>query len=469
MFRAFCVLALAAAAAAAVEHAPVAYTSGERQVVGKLQDEEVTGVCDDGVKSLSGYFKIEGSKNAHYFFYFFEARNGAADAPTAVWLTGGPGCSSQLALFTENGPCSITEDASQTQKRPQSWNTNQNIMWVDQPTGVGFSYGDSDDYSSNEAEVADDMYAFLNAFMKAHPEYNNHGTVMFGESYGGHYVPAISSRIVDGMKSDDANLVKLVGMGVGNGLTKPEVQYAYYPAMAVNNTYGIKTVSDDVAAAMEAAVPRCIDLIKKCQDNTQSCAFAQSYCNLKLVEPYSKTGKNVYDITKPCKGDLCYDFSYVDTFLNKDEIKTALHVADEASEWKSCNMKVNTDFKLDWMKNFDGAVAKVLAEEIPVLIYAGDLDYICNWMGNKAWTLEFEWEGKEAFNAAMDEPWVVDETVHGMLRTAGNLQFLQVYKAGHMTPMDQPEASLAMFDSFIAGTLGGAKVVDTPPAPEASV
>ena len=44
---------------------------------------------------------------------------------------------------------------------------------------------------------------------------------------------------------------------------------------------------------------------------------------------------------------------------------------------------------------------------LQVLIYAGDVDYICNWLGNKMWVKALEWEGKEAFNAAEDEPWII--------------------------------------------------------------
>ena len=31
-----------------------------------------------------------------------------------------------------------------------------------------------------------------------------------------------------------------------------------------------------------------------------------------------------------------------------------------------------------------------------------------------------------------------------------NLSFLQVYEAGHMVPMNQPEAALALLNEFIA-------------------
>lgn len=45
------------------------------------------------------------------FYLFFESRNSKSD-PVVIWLTGGPGCSSELAIFYENGPFSIEDDIS---------------------------------------------------------------------------------------------------------------------------------------------------------------------------------------------------------------------------------------------------------------------------------------------------------------------------------------------------------------------
>jgi cathepsin A (carboxypeptidase C) len=86
-----------------------------------------------------------------------------------------------------------------------------------------------------------------------------------------------------------------------------------------------------------------------------------------------------------------------------------------------------------------------------VLIYAGDYDFICNWLGNQAWTLALEWSGKGAFNAATPTSWVVGGAAAGQVRVAGGLHFLRVFKAGHMVPHDQPEAALQMINTFIAG------------------
>jgi serine carboxypeptidase-like clade IV len=45
------------------------------------------------------------------FYFFFESRNSSKD-PVVIWLTGGPGCSSELALFYENGPFTISQNMS---------------------------------------------------------------------------------------------------------------------------------------------------------------------------------------------------------------------------------------------------------------------------------------------------------------------------------------------------------------------
>ena len=105
-------------------------------------------------------------------------------------------------------------------------------------------------------------------------------------------------------------------------------------------------------------------------------------------------------------------------------------------------------FHVDWMKNFAPYVADLLNEGVPALIYAGDLDFVCNYLGNRAWTLNLDWNHKAEFNAAEEKDW---NSGGGLVRTAGGLTFLQVYDAGHMVPSDQPEHALAMITQFIQG------------------
>jgi cathepsin A (carboxypeptidase C) len=99
------------------------------------------------------------------------------------------------------------------------------------------------------------------------------------------------------------------------------------------------------------------------------------------------------------------------------------------------------------MHDFSGYVADLLNAGFPALIYAGDVDFICNYLGNKAWTLGLDWKHMDEFNESKEHEW----TDAGLARTSNGFTFLQVYDAGHMVPADQPEKSLDMLKNFISG------------------
>ena len=101
-----------------------------------------------------------------------------------------------------------------------------------------------------------------------------------------------------------------------------------------------------------------------------------------------------------------------------------------------CKRDINMNFLLagDWMRPYVEYIPPLLESGIKVLIYAGDADYICNWIGNKAWTVALEWSGSEGFAEADDVVWKSKLTGKeaGELRMFENFAFLRVYEAGHM-------------------------------------
>jgi len=78
------------------------------------------------------------------------------------------------------------------------------------------------------------------------------------------------------------------------------------------------------------------------------------------------------------------------------------------------------------MHNFNEDIPSLLEANMTVLIYAGDDDFICNYMGNKAWTLALQWSGQTGFNAAEDHEWNVAGAAAGIARSYQNFNFLQV-------------------------------------------
>lgn len=107
----------------------------------------------------------------------------------------------------------------------------------------------------------------------------------------------------------------------------------------------------------------------------------------------------------------------------------------------------------------------MLAAGIRVLIYAGDQDLICNWLGNERWVDQLNWVGSDSWIKAEEEVWSVGEEEAGSVRQVGPLSFVKVFGAGHMSPMDKPPQTLHMLTAFTRnkplGPSGGVPVGTT--------
>ncbi|CAK4030667.1 Carboxypeptidase S1 A [Lecanosticta acicola] len=86
---------------------------------------------------------IQQNYSINTFFWFIEARQTPESAPLTIWLNGGPGSSSMFGLFNEVGPCEVVQMADGgygTQMRTFGWDRASNVLFIDQPNQVGFSY-----------------------------------------------------------------------------------------------------------------------------------------------------------------------------------------------------------------------------------------------------------------------------------------------------------------------------------------
>ncbi|KAF2715775.1 carboxypeptidase Y-like protein A [Pleomassaria siparia CBS 279.74] len=427
----------------------------ERDIDGKLEnynlrvkkvDPSVLGV--DKVKQYSGYLDDD-ETDKHLFYWFFESRNDPKNDPVVLWLNGGPGCSSLMGLFMELGPSSITK-AGKVKFNDFAWNANASVIFLDQPVNVGFSY--SGGQVTNTVAAGKDVYALLTLFFKQFPEYAEQSFHISGESYAGHYIPVFASEILSHKKRN----INLQSVLIGNGLTDGLTQYEYYKPMACGEGGWPAVLDESSCQSMENAYPRCAGLIESCysSESVWSCVPASIYCNNAMIGPYQRTGQNVYDVRRPC-GDnqLCYDeIDWISSYLNQKDVMKA--VGAEVSSYDSCNFDINRNFLMqgDWMKPFHRVVPALL-EQIPVLIYAGDADYICNWLGNKAWTEALEWPGQKAYKAAKTKDLLLGgkgEKI-GDFKSSGNFTFMRLHAGGHMVPYDQPAASADMLNRWLAG------------------
>ena len=406
----------------------------------------------DTVKQWSGYLDYKDSK--HFFYWFFESRNDPENDPVILWLNGGPGCSSFTGLFFELGPSSLGPDLKPIYN-PYSWNNNASVVFLEQPLGVGFSYGDEKVASTKAA--GRDVYVFLELFFQKFPHLRKNDFHIAGESYAGHYIPQIAHEIVVENPDRSFNLTSIM---IGNGATDPLIQSDYYQPMACGEGGYPSVLTEEECDKMARAMPRCRMLNTACYltESSIPCFLSSAYCNLELMEPYVKTGLNVYDIRGPCEmaddHETCYyGMSYIDQYMNQEYVQEA--VGSDVHHYAGCNMNITARFAMtgDNGKPFQQFVAEMVDRDIPVLIYAGDKDYICNWLGNKAWTDALEWKYHDLYENAPMQSWLHSTTAEelGAVKNYGPLTFLRIYDAGHLVPHDQPEAALDMVNRWIAG------------------
>lgn len=170
--------------------------------------------------TYSGYLNVSDSKALHYMFA--ESIENPQDDPVLIWFNGGPGCSSLLGFFQENGPVVVDGDGNSL--NPFPWNQKANVLYLESPAGVGFTLSNNGtDLIYNDMLQSEDAYKALSQWYAKFPEFVDNKLWISGESYGGIYVPYLAWQVYQHnmMAQWNANITKynLEGFLVGNGAT----------------------------------------------------------------------------------------------------------------------------------------------------------------------------------------------------------------------------------------------------------
>jgi carboxypeptidase C (cathepsin A) len=406
--------------------------------------DETNGWGPSPVKQYSGFIDVTGTPDngTHLFYWCFESANNPATDPLVVWLTGGPGCSSLIALFMENGPYTIAPNQPSIKLNPYTWNKNATVCWIDQPVGTGYSYADEEaDYVTTETQIAKDMVTFLQEFYQLHPQFAKVPFYLVGESYAGHYVPAIGAAIVAHNAQAGAMKIPLQAIGIGNGWVDPSIQYGQYAPYL----YEMGFIDDAGLALFKGLYEVCWALL---QSGVWEAAFAE--CNMILTMAIATLGgKNPYNVKQPCQVEpLCYPMGGLTALANNASFQHALGV-DKRENWASCDMTVHMLLTEDWTENLETRIPSILAAGVRVVVYSGVDDLMCNYLGGENWTASMQWPGQSAFNDAAYTNWLVNKQAAGSIKSAQGLTFLKVFNAGHMVPLDQPAAALQLLNTVI--------------------
>ncbi|KAF2827958.1 alpha/beta-hydrolase [Ophiobolus disseminans] len=472
-------------------------------------------ICETtpGVRSFSGYINIPSSAlggfsgpseyNASIFFWYFESRNDPKNAPLSLYLGGGPGTTSLMGATVENGPCYINRDSNSTTLNPWSWNNNVNMLYIDQPVQVGFSYDElvpsildlltdtitpsNGSEASNATSVtgilpsqnsanavnttmnaARVLWQFTQIWLQDFPEYksSDNRLSIWANSYGGHWGPGTmsffqsqNSKIERGVLN--ATHLYLDTLGITNGCIDSKIEAPFYPEFAINNTYGFRAISNATYLDARNNLTKeggCFGLIEQCRnlatlhdpDNigtndvvNNACATATLYCFQFVQGAYTaESGRNAFDISRSTHAIFPPD--YIIGLMNQAWVQRDLGVPLNFSI--GANHIVDTFFGVtgDPFKVTISTLQGVVSSGVKVALVFGDRDYRCNWLGGEAVSLALDKPGfREAGYAHISTS---ANSSTGVVRQRNGLSFSRVFDAGHAVGAYQPETVSEIFE-----------------------
>eukprot|EP00462_Mataza_sp_D1_P007346 CAMPEP_0175121548 /NCGR_PEP_ID=MMETSP0087-20121206/1222_1 /TAXON_ID=136419 /ORGANISM="Unknown Unknown, Strain D1" /LENGTH=544 /DNA_ID=CAMNT_0016403087 /DNA_START=37 /DNA_END=1668 /DNA_ORIENTATION=+ len=386
------------------------------------------------------------NNNGSLFYWLVESQNSPHTSPLLIWLNGGPGCSSTEGLLIENGPFLSSESGLGLQLNPHSWNTRANVLYIDQPVGVGFSSVKDGAYAMSQKEIDIMFMAFLRRFYSMFPHYSKVPLYISGESYAGRYIPRFAAAVL----RDTHFPARLEGVLIGNGWTFPIVQSRTLPAYAF--AHGI--ISKEQKDELDEVVRECELAYNRDPYSTHTynvCELIQTA--IPRMSGSSQIGTmNVYDIRlydTSGGADWPWRSSGEVAFLNNPLVRKALHV-ETSRTWVECSDLIGQQLTHeDMWPTVDEFL--YLLPRTQVLLYNGQFDFICNHFGVENFLEEIEWVGKSNFsNPSRRGLWAVDSQLAGYAKQGGNLTYLLFLGGSHMVPMDKRPESLDMLTRFFA-------------------
>ncbi|CAL1299659.1 unnamed protein product [Larinioides sclopetarius] len=374
-------------------------------------------------------------------FWFFPALNNDTEAPVTLWLDGGPGETGLFGLYTVNGPYIVYQNLS-VGLRPQTWNQEFHIIYVDNPVGTGFSFmNDDGGYARSEDQVADDLYEFLQQFFMLFPEYSSNDFYVLGESYAGKFVAAISYKI---HSAGPPSQVKFKGLSIGNGFCDPKTQMNYS-----DHFYQLGLVDSRQAAVIKLEAEKAV---KDIDEENFNAAFSHLNSIVKLIPDLTNpnyllkfAGYNTpynFLYTEKAK-NLCYFIDYIEL----PEFRKAIHIGNTHF---SDGKKVFKFLSQDVMKTVRPKLVPLM-NNYKTLIYNGQLDLSMPFTLMKDFLSTVDWKFSDDLKKAERKIWKLDGKVAGYVHTVGDFYLALVRLAGHLVPYDQPDFALDLITRFIKG------------------
>ncbi|RVX04997.1 hypothetical protein VitviT2T_012029 [Vitis vinifera] len=418
-----------------------------------------------GFQQFAGYITVDEKQQRHLFYYFVEAETDPASKPLVLWLNGGPGCSSIGAgAFCEHGPFKPSGEI--LVNNDYSWNKVANMLYLESPAGVGFSYSANTSFYAfvNDEMTARDNLKFLQRWFLKFPEYKNRDLFLTGESYAGHYVPQLAQLIVQSKVK-----FNLKGVAIGNPLLEfntdfnSRAEYMWSHGLISDITYEAFTVICNYSQVRREIVmgslsPACSGVIS--QVSRELGKHIDSYdVTLDVCLPSVVSQSERLNQPRGTeKIDVCVEDETI-KYLNRKDVQKALHAhLKGVSRWSICSEVLKYEYRNLEIPTIH-VVGAVLKSGIRVLVYSGDQDSVVPLTGTR--TLVNGLAKDLGLNTTVPyRNWFQGRQVGGWTQVYGDkLSFATIRGASHEAPFSQPERSLVLFNTFLQGK----------PLPEATV
>ncbi|GER56660.1 serine carboxypeptidase-like protein [Striga asiatica] len=287
----------------------------------------------------SGYVTVDHKAGRALFYYFVEAAENPTKKPLVLWLNGGPGCSSMgYGAMSELGPFRVQPDGKTLSMNKDSWNNVANVLFLESPAGVGFSYSNrSSDYVTGDRRTAADSYTFLVNWLQRFPEYINRAFYITGESYAGHYVPQLADIILRKNKIPNP-IINLKGIAIGNAYidsvdtSMGRLEFYHSHAIISDETYqGLKENCDYTSDKPDSEL--CTFYSKQ---------WRKEHGNIDPYNIYAPLCGSSQQFSSISNFDPCND-DYVFKYLNNPQVQKALHANTThiSRPWDGCNYDIN--------------------------------------------------------------------------------------------------------------------------------
>lgn len=295
---------------------------------------------------------------------------------------------------------------------------------------------------------------------------------MAGESYAGQHIPYIAQTIRDrNAKVRNKNLVEwnLKGLLIGNGWIAPSEQYQSYLPFAYAE--GLVQGGSDQANELEAQQTKCLAHLNA-PGGTESVDV--TVCETVLTLLLELTQKqnmcyNMYDIRLQDDYPSCGmawppDLTKLTPYLRRRDVVQALHInQDKSTGWTECAGAVGGAFRARNSKPSIQLLPGLLEAGIPIVLFSGDKDLICNHLGTEELISNMAWSGGTGFELspgvwAPKRDWTFENEAAGIYQEARNLTYVLFYNSSHMVPFDYPRRTRDMLDRFIGvdiASIGG--------------